>query len=199
MLWRNTKWDKREEWLRSYFLRGAGVGYTHLHRGLRRRQQETQGYPGKRMPIRDNNAAKALRTDLHFSKLIFKTWVCLTHNVTFWVLGVQHSENSLNIKLCSHMWSCHLSPHNALTISLSIFPTLCLLFPWPIHSLTGSLYLPLFLTILLYICSFIGLKITTRLLSPPATIIRQTGIQGKLPISDCLSPKNVKPHPNSRS
>ena len=37
----------------------------------------------------------------------------------------------------------HLSLYDAITVPLTIFPMLCLLFPWLIHSITGSLYLPL--------------------------------------------------------
>lgn len=43
-------------------------------------------------------------------------------------------------------YSYHLSPYNAVAISLNIFFMLCLLSPWFIRSITGGLYLPLLFT-----------------------------------------------------
>lgn len=39
--------------------------------------------------------------------------------------------------------SYHLSPYKTITVSLTIFPMLCSLFWWLIHSLNWSLYFPL--------------------------------------------------------
>lgn len=47
--------------------------------------------------------------------------------------------------LCSHhKCSFHLSPYDTIAIPLTIFPMLYFLFPWLIHCITRSLYLPLF-------------------------------------------------------
>ena len=51
---------------------------------------------------------------------------------------------------CCHKCSYHLSSYTTAKISLTIFPMVCLLFPWIVQSITGRLYLqfpsPVFLT-----------------------------------------------------
>lgn len=41
-----------------------------------------------------------------------------------------------------HKWGSCLSPCNAVPVPSSMFPRLCLSSPWLLHSITGSLYLP---------------------------------------------------------
>lgn len=53
------------------------------------------------------------------------------------VSGVQYSDSTM---LCCAHWKCgcHMSPYNTITVSLTVCPMLCFLFPWLTHSMTRS-------------------------------------------------------------
>ena len=63
------------------------------------------------------------------------------------------THSDLTSLLCHAYCMCsyHLSPYWAITIQLAIFPMLCLLSLWFIHSITGGLYLPFLFTWFTYL------------------------------------------------
>ena len=90
---------------------------------------------------------------LSFYRPVQKIW-CNFKTVLFLFLSTVDTQCYITFRcttviqhlytLCcyTHRCSCYLSLCNTITISLLIFPMLCLLFLWFIHSVTGSLYVP---------------------------------------------------------